>query len=301
MDTSSAEEDGGRPPQRWLRDLAAWSVGVAMSIAVNIVSGSTAPALRVALAALATGGVLGATYLIRRSDATSTLRHFLPPVLLTVASPLILMSVLGAWGGYLMFVAAALVAIAVSSKRGNVRATFVTLGGMALIAAGPVTVAAGLRDIGGGGLAWDAWSVVVGLVEVVSGGALLMWGERFLFQLIDEYTALRLLVMGLVLAVVGVSALVAAIRSPSNATVGLPCVGLAIATIGYCLAVLLTPERVDQVMARWRKLNEPRGLDEQNLSYGQAVMRFLERFGTVTPPGSHQRPVDPEHDSPGPS
>jgi hypothetical protein len=215
---------------------------------------------------------------------TTSIAVNLPPVLLTMASLLILMSVLGAWGGYLMSLAAALVAIAVSSKGGNVRAAFVTLGGMALMAAGPGTIASGLRNLDGD-LLLEAYLVVGGIGEIAGGGALLMRGGRVVFRLLDdEYTAVRFLVIGLIGAVVGVAGLAAAIRSPNIATAVLPLIGLAIAIIGCCLAVLLTPERVDRIRARWRELTRPRGRDEQSLSYGQAVMRFLERFGTVNPP-----------------
>lgn len=296
MGASGPEEFRGRLPRLRVRDLAAWLLGVATSILVNLVSGNTAVALRVSLAALAIIGVLGATYLIQRLEATSTLRRFLPPVLLTVVSPLILLSVLGTWGGYLMFLAAALVAVAVSSKGGGLRGAFVTLGGMAAIAACPVTVAVGL-----GVLSSDPFTgtvtVICGFLEIVVGLALLMRGERLLW-LIDERLARMFLFVGIIGAAYGVAGLRAALFSPAVAAAALPLTGLVIADVGYCLLVLLTPERIERITARWRELTRPRGPDEQTPPYSQAVMRFLRHIGTVTPPEAGPPPVDPGQDSP---
>jgi uncharacterized membrane protein YoaK (UPF0700 family) len=128
MAPASPEKTQGRPPHRWLRDLAAWLLGVATSIAVNLASGKTAAAVRLTLAALAISGALAATYWIRRQlDVSSDLRYYMLPILLTVASPLILLSVLGPVGGYLMFLAAVLVAVAVSTQKGDARTAFSTL------------------------------------------------------------------------------------------------------------------------------------------------------------------------------
>ena len=308
MDASGSGEGGGRGPQRWLRDLAAWSLGVVGSIAVNLVSGNLTIALHVALAMLGFGGALGATYLIRRRlDATSTLAQDLPLLLLAAASPFILMSVVGTWGGYLMFIAAVLVAIAVASdrkvaalsRRERLWVASVTVGSMSWIAVGPVTVATGLHDPTVG-VSVRIYIIVGGIAEIVCGSAMLKHG-RVLLPHFNEHLARQVLLLGIVFAAFGASEAHSAIHSQDVATLVLPFVGLVIGTTSCSLVVLVTPERIDRVRALVHELTRPRGPAEVAPSPRHPVMRFLERIGPVNPSSPQPRAVDPDRDHPEPS
>lgn len=285
------------------------------SVAMNLLSGNVSVGLRVMLAGFTVVGVLFATDLIRRLDrtGTSTLRRVAPDVLLAVAAPLILMSALGEWGGYVMFIVAALVAIAVSSEQAvpreqKVRIALVRLGGMALIAAGPASILAGLRGLEDDGLL-RAYLVFGGFAEIAVGTALLSIRRMHLpvqfTRFVDQEVAIRLVVGGGVGLIFGVGGLGAVFRSPSVATAVLPAIGLAVALTGCGLVVLLTSDRVGRIKDGWRAVVRARGPDDPAPSFGQLVQRFIEwlgeRSGMGPPPWSRPPRVPPDADSPPPS
>ncbi|BFU45646.1 hypothetical protein KRMM14A1004_38830 [Krasilnikovia sp. MM14-A1004] len=272
------------------------------AILVNLLSNDTVSALRVVAAGAAIVVVLFAVDLIRRTPPSSALRHYARPVMLTLVAPLILMSTLGVGGGYLVFLAAALVAVGVSNER-DVRTAVVTLLGMTLIAAGAaglhllaqaLTVPVGQRGgwsirpllaAGAGpesGWQWGTgiWWLVVArsgvgaLLAVAGGAALLARGDRLLARLMTTMLALRLLVIG-TLALVMVIANLTAVRSSEDAAAALISSSLAVAVLGYGLLTLLPPDRVDRIRRGWRKLTQERSPDEPHVRYRELVRHML--------------------------
>ncbi|WP_412749740.1 hypothetical protein [Krasilnikovia sp. M28-CT-15] len=301
MDTSDSERNGPTRSRRF-RDLGFWIFGVLTAILVNLLSNDTASALRVVAAGAAIVVVLFAVDLIRRTPPSSSLRHYARPVMLTLVAPLILMSALGVGGGYLVFLAAALVAVGVSNER-DIRTAVVTLLGMALIAAGAaglhllaeaVTVpvgqrggwsvrpllAAGAGPESGGQWGTGIWWLVVArsavgaLLAVAGGAALLARGDRLLSRLMTTMLALRFLVIGTLVLVMVIASL-GAVRSSQDAAEALISFGFAVAVLGYGLLSLLPPDRIDRIRRGWRKLTQERSPDEPHLPYRELVRQML--------------------------
>lgn len=200
MEVSDRGESDRRAPKLWSQGFGSWWLGNATAIAVNLVSGNARIAARVLLVALGISVTVAARNAITSgAHRTSTLRKIIPNLALTIAAPLIIMSALGVWVGYLMFLAALLVAIATSStvktqdRRKDLRASFVLLATMSFIAAGALTLGTGFRDYSREPLL-RSWLILAGLLEISGGTVSLLKGEElFLLRTVRGDTALRLL------------------------------------------------------------------------------------------------------------
>jgi len=81
------------------RDLVFWFFGLGTAIAVNLVSESR-QSVKVILIAISVAAAIGAAALLSGVDPSSYLRHYAPHVLLTIATPLILLAAVGVWSDY---------------------------------------------------------------------------------------------------------------------------------------------------------------------------------------------------------
>jgi hypothetical protein len=187
----------------------------------------------------------------------SGLRGLVITVAATVAFVLALVALLGTWGGYVMFLVAALAAVATSTAA-DARAALLVLGGMALVAAGPATVKAALQSHAE--VALVVWLVVAGVLQVAAGTFLVARRDRP--WTLSEYRAKQFAALGIVglagaVASAGAGSLV---HSPENAAAFLPLAGMCAAATGTGLLTLFPRERRDRIRARLRRLaREPRG------------------------------------------
>ncbi|MEU4620392.1 hypothetical protein AB0G04_10510 [Actinoplanes sp. NPDC023801] len=230
MSSSDIPADVPSSPNRVPRDIGFWLFGVVTAIAVNLLTNDVAAAARVAVAALAISGVLLSVYQLRRIPPSSALRHYASPVAVTVVSPLIFASVLGVGGGYLTFLAAAIVAVAVSSEK-NVKTALTLLTGMTGIAGGALIIAGMLRYPplhGERVLFWviAGYGWLGGIIAIVFGGAVLARGDRLLLRAMDAMTERPFALMRLAfLGLLGLAGLISSLRqvhSVRDAADGLP-------------------------------------------------------------------------------
>ncbi|MEU4626290.1 hypothetical protein AB0G04_40705 [Actinoplanes sp. NPDC023801] len=194
---------------------------------------------------------------------------------MTVVSPLLFASVLGVGGGYLTFIAAAIVAVAVSSEK-KVRTALTLLTGMTGIAGGALMIAGMLRYPLLPGEPVVFWMIagrgwLGGVIAIVFGGAVLARGDRLLramdAMMERPFALMRLTALGL-FSVAGLISGLHDVHSVQDAAYGLPLVGFAVTTFGWSLLYALPPERVSRLRATWRDLTRPRGDEEPHPSYG---------------------------------
>jgi hypothetical protein len=242
--------------------------GVATAIAVNLVTMRVGPALVLLAASLVLYGIFRWVESVRFWHPRSALRGLVISVAATAVSVLTLISLLGTWGGYVMFLVAALVAVAASTTT-DARAALSVLGGLALIASGPAFIKATLQlDLG---VLFKVWVIVLGVAQV-GGGALLVarWKKPWS---IDNYLAARLSFIGAFMLVMVAAAGLDASTQPAAAAAFLPLTGVCVAMIGAGLVTFLPRERRDHIRERFRRL----AAEPQRRPLGETARYLLGR------------------------
>jgi hypothetical protein len=303
-------ENNQRPSSR---RLSGYWAGVATAVTVNLLTQDISVGMRILGASLLVYGVFRVTELTRRWHAESEFSKLVGQVALNVAFVLALVSLLGPWGGYLMFLAAALVAIAASTTT-DAQTALVILGGMALLAAGPASVKAAMTEAHVD-LFLTVWMLFGGIAEFFAGSLLIfMWHRsrrtnaaiRIPVSL-TEYGAKQFILMG-VITLLGATmsvGLTSIMSEPQNAVAFLPLVGICIAISGSGLLVLFPRERRELMRVRYREMthDSPRVAR----SFGEQIRYLMggaepatrrppeAQRGSATPDGAGLRDSDHDH------
>ncbi|MEV6303204.1 hypothetical protein AB0M02_27595 [Actinoplanes sp. NPDC051861] len=253
---------------------SAYWLGVATAVAVNLATAGASTGVRVLGASVVLYGVFRAAESIRGWHPGSSLRRVVGTVAAVLAFALVLVALLGTWGGYVMFLVAALAAL-VTSTAVDARSAVVTLGGMALIAAGPGTVEAALRS----DTVVGVWVFVVGVAEFAAGVFLVLRArvpeDRFLrfFWSFSPQRAPHFVFIGF-FALFG--AIVEAGPREIVGDVGfLPLVGLCVAVSAGGLLILFPPSRQELIRSRFRSLTT----EPSERSFGQTITYLFGREG----------------------